>query len=53
MAQTKRKRRTKHRGNAGFSAADRNYPGHRQTTVFSFAPPRLTHATGTVYAVCR
>jgi len=40
-------------GNAGFAAADRNYPGHRQTTVFSFAPPRLTHATGTVYAVCR
>ena len=40
-------------GNAGFTAADRNYPGHRQTTVFSFAPPRLAHATGTVYAVCR
>ena len=40
-------------GNAGFTATDRNYPGHRQTTVFSFAPPRLAHATGTVYAVCR
>ena len=40
-------------GNAGFAAADRHYAGHRQTTVFSFAPPRLPHATGTVYAVCR
>jgi len=40
-------------GNAGFTAADRNYPGHRQTAVLSFAPPRLAHATGTVYAVCR
>lgn len=40
-------------GNVGFSAADRNYPGHRQTTIFSFAPPRLAHATGTLYAVCR
>ena len=40
-------------GNAGFSAVDRNYPGHRQTAVMSFAPPRLAHATGTVYAVCR
>jgi hypothetical protein len=40
-------------GNAGFTAANFNYPGHRQTTVFSFAPPRLQHATGTVYAVCR
>jgi hypothetical protein len=40
-------------GNAGFSAVDRDYPGHRQTTIVSFAPPRLAHATGTVYAVCR
>ncbi len=40
-------------GNAGFSAVDRNYPGHRQTAVMSFPPPRLAHATGTVYAVCR
>jgi hypothetical protein len=40
-------------GNAGFVAANRNYPGHRQTTIFSFAPPTLDHATGTVYAVCR
>ena len=40
-------------GNAGFSAVDRNYPGHRQTAVMSFAPPRLAHATGTVYADCR
>ena len=40
-------------GNAGFSAVDRNYPGHRQTAVMSFAPPRLAHSTGTVYAVCR
>jgi len=40
-------------GNAGFAAADHNYAGHRQTTVFSFAPPRLAHANGTVYAVCR
>ena len=40
-------------GNAGFTAANRNYPGHRQTTILSFAPPRLDHATGTVYAVCR
>lgn len=40
-------------GNAGFGAANRNYPGHRQTTILSFAPPTLQHATGTVYAVCR
>jgi hypothetical protein len=40
-------------GNAGFTAANRDYPGHRQTTILSFAPPRLAHATGTVYAVCR
>src|SRR4051812_25382873 len=40
-------------GNAGFTAANRNYPGHRQTTILSFAPPTLQHATGTVYAVCR
>jgi hypothetical protein len=40
-------------GNAGFSATNVNYPGHRQTTIVSFAPPRLDHATGTVYAVCR
>jgi hypothetical protein len=40
-------------GNAGFSAANPDYPGHRQTTIFSFAPPTLQHATGTVYAVCR
>ena len=40
-------------GNAGFSATNRNYPGHRQTTIVSFAPPALDHATGTVYAVCR
>ena len=40
-------------GNAGFTAANRDYPGHRQTTILSFAPPRLDHATGTVYAVCR
>src|SRR3954451_11430969 len=40
-------------GNAGFSAANRNYSGHRQTTIISFAPPTLQHATGTVYAVCR
>ncbi len=40
-------------GNAGFSATNRNYPGHRQTTIVSFAPPTLDHATGTVYAVCR
>ena len=33
-------------GNAGFSAVDRNYPGHRQTAVMSFPPPRLAHATG-------
>jgi hypothetical protein len=39
-------------GNAGFSAP-RDYAGHRQTTIFSFAPPTLEHATGTVYAVCR
>ena len=40
-------------GNAGFSAVNRNYPGHRQTTIVSFAPPTLDHAVGTVYAVCR
>jgi len=40
-------------GNAGFSATNRDYRGHRQTTIVSFAPPRLAHATGTVYAVCR
>jgi hypothetical protein len=39
-------------GNAGFSAP-RDYAGHRQTTIFSFAPPTIEHATGTVYAVCR
>jgi hypothetical protein len=40
-------------GNAGFTAANRDYRGHRQTTILSFAPPTLDHATGTVYAVCR
>ena len=40
-------------GNAGFTATSRNYPGHRQTTIVSFAPPQMQHATGTVYAVCR
>jgi hypothetical protein len=40
-------------GNAGFSAVNRNYAGHRQTTIVSFAPPTLDHAVGTVYAVCR
>jgi hypothetical protein len=40
-------------GNAGFSAVNRDYPGHRQTTIVSFAPPTLDHAVGTVYAVCR
>jgi hypothetical protein len=40
-------------GNAGFSAVNRDYAGHRQTTIVSFAPPTLDHATGTVYAVCR
>ena len=39
-------------GNAGFSAPT-DYVRHRQAFVFSFAPPRLQHATGTVYAVCR
>jgi hypothetical protein len=39
-------------GNAGF-VAPTNYVRHRQTMVFSFAPPKLQHATGTVYAVCR
>ena len=39
-------------GNAGFSAP-RDYVRHRQTQVFSFAPPTLEHATGTLYAVCR
>ena len=28
-------------GNAGFTATSRNYPGHRQTTIVSFAPPQL------------
>ena len=40
-------------GNAGFSATNRDYPGHRETTIVSFAPPTLDHAVGTVYAVCR
>jgi hypothetical protein len=40
-------------GNAGFTATSRTYPGHRQTTIVSFAPPQLQRATGTVYAVCR
>jgi hypothetical protein len=40
-------------GNAGFAAADRDYAGHRQTSILSFAPPKLAQATGTVYAVCR
>src|SRR3954468_15914622 len=40
-------------GNAGFSAVNRDYAGHRQTTIVSFAPPTLAQATGTVYAVCR
>ena len=39
-------------GNAGFFAPS-NYVRHRRTRVFSFAPPKLQHATGTVYAVCR
>ena len=39
-------------GNAGF-AASTDYVRHRQTRVFSFAPPTLDHATGTLYAVCR
>ena len=39
--------------NAGFAAADRNYAGHRQTSILSFAPPKLAQAPGTVYAVCR
>jgi hypothetical protein len=39
-------------GNAGFSAPT-DYVRHRRTSVFSFAPPRLDHATGTLYAVCR
>ena len=39
-------------GNAGFSAP-RDYARHRQTTIVSFAPPTLDHATATVYAVCR
>jgi hypothetical protein len=39
-------------GNAGFSAPT-DYVRHRQTSVFSFAPPTLDHATGTLYAVCR
>ena len=39
-------------GNAGFSAPT-DYVRHRQTRVFSFAPPSLDHATGTLYAVCR
>jgi len=40
-------------GNAGFTAVNRNYARHRQTTIVSFAPPTLDHAVGTVYAVCR
>ena len=40
-------------GDAGFTATSRNYPGHRQTTIVSFAPPQLQHPTGTVYALCR
>jgi hypothetical protein len=39
-------------GNAGFTAPT-DYVRHRQTRVFSFAPPSLDHATGTLYAVCR
>ena len=39
-------------GDAGFSAPT-EYVGHRQTTIASFAPPRLAHAIGTVYAICR
>jgi hypothetical protein len=39
-------------GNAGFFAPT-DYVRHRQTSVFSFAPPTLDHATGTLYAVCR
>jgi hypothetical protein len=39
-------------GNAGFTAPT-DYVRHRQTRVFSFAPPTLDHATGTLYAVCR
>jgi len=39
-------------GNAGFTATS-DYVRHRQTRVFSFAPPTLGHATGTLYAVCR
>jgi hypothetical protein len=39
-------------GNAGF-VAPTDYVRHRQTTIFSFPPPKLQHATGTVYAVCR
>ena len=39
-------------GTVGFSAPTA-YAHHRQTTIFSFAPPRVAHAIGTVYAVCR
>jgi hypothetical protein len=39
-------------GNAGFFAP-LAYVRHRQTTIVSFPPPRLAHATGSVYAVCR
>jgi hypothetical protein len=39
-------------GNAGFTAPT-DYVRHRQTRVFSFAPPSLDRATGTLYAVCR
>lgn len=39
-------------GDAGFTAT-RNYAGHRQTIVQSFAPPSKPEAIGTVYAVCR
>jgi hypothetical protein len=39
-------------GNAGFFAPT-GYVRHRQTSIMSFAPPRLAQASGTVYAVCR
>ncbi|MEA2268759.1 MAG: hypothetical protein QOC64_1369 [Solirubrobacteraceae bacterium] len=39
-------------GDAGFTAT-RDYVGHRQTQVLSFAPPTRQQSTGTVYAVCR
>jgi hypothetical protein len=40
-------------GNVGVTATDRNYAGHRATTVVSSPAPHVQHATGTVYAVCR